>query len=434
VTIYKEREHEEHVINNAVHVTQGLKPTNVLLDNQANISIVQLMLLKNVRPAVKKIVIKGVRGPQLIVDQVGDLEGFFEVYASEHTKANILSFAEVEDMYKVTYKGGAAFVVHMADRNVEFKRKEKLYVADWVVDSYVCATVQENALVYTKEELRRAKEVYELIRNSGYPSPNEAMHLLTDGNVRGMPVLTVADLQRAYKVYGLHLEYVRGQLTKEKVSRSQVDLGLRSTDKNLRLYTDVMHLEGNMFLVTVADPLNLTLQSYVENEGRMSLGMALQGQLSLLKSRGFQPRIVYTDPHSTFRSMTQEFPGTEIDVSGAYDHVAKVDGKIRRIKETARKVKARLPWELPGQLFKDLVTYAVSQMNIRRTMALSENVCPRVLFTGIPIDYKRELLLAYGDYVEAYEGTTNNMAERSAACITLYLAANSTGSWVLWKN
>jgi hypothetical protein len=27
---------------------------------------------------------------------------------------------------------------------------------------------------------------------------------------------------------------------------------------------DVMHLEGNMFLVTVVDPLNLTLQSYVD--------------------------------------------------------------------------------------------------------------------------------------------------------------------------
>jgi hypothetical protein len=321
----------------------------------------------------------------------------------------------------------------MADRNVEFKRKEKLYMADWVVDSYACAMVQENALVYTKEELRRAKEVYELIRNSGYPSPNEAMHLLTDGNVRGMPVLTVADLQRAYKVYSLHPEYVRGQLTKNKVSRSQVDLGLRSTDKNLRLYTDVMHLEGNMFLVTVADPLNLILQSYIENEGRMSLGMALQGQLSLLKSRGFQPRIVYTDPHNTFRSMTQEFPGMEIDVGGANDHVAKVDAKIRRIKETARKVKARLPWELPGQLFKDLVTYAVSRMNLGRTTALSGNVCPRVLFMGMPIDYKRELLLAYGDYVEAYKGTTNNIAERSAACIALYQAANSTGSWVLWK-
>ncbi len=142
---------------------------------------------------------------------------------------------------------------------------------------------------------------------------------------------------------------------------------------------------------------------------------------------------MYTDPHSMFRSMTQEFPGTEIDVGGANDHVAKVDAKIRRIKEMAGKVKAGLPWELPGQLFKDLVTYAVSRINLCRTTALSKNVCPRALFTGIPIDYKRELLLAFGDYVEAYKGTTNNMAELSAACIALYPAANSMGSWVLWK-
>jgi hypothetical protein len=165
----------------------------------------------------------------------------------------------------------------------------------------------------------------------------------------------------------------------------------------------------------------------------LALGMALQGQLSLLKLRGFERKIVYRDTHSTFRSMTWEFPGTEIDVGGANDHVAKVDAKIRRIKETARKVKTGLPWELTGQLFKDLVTYAVSQINIRRMTALAENACPRVLFTGMPIDYKKELQLAFGDYVEAYEGMMNNMAEQSAAFIALFPAANSMGSWVLWK-
>ena len=86
-------------------------------------------------------------------------------------KANILSFADIEDMYKVTYKRGQTFVVHVQDRNVEFKCREKLYIVDWVVVSYVC--------VYTKEELRKAKEVYELVRNSGYPTPIKAMHLLT---------------------------------------------------------------------------------------------------------------------------------------------------------------------------------------------------------------------------------------------------------------
>jgi hypothetical protein len=47
----------------------------------------------------------------------------------------------------------------MKDKNIEFKCREKLYIADCVNNTYACATVQENALVYTKEELRRAKEV-----------------------------------------------------------------------------------------------------------------------------------------------------------------------------------------------------------------------------------------------------------------------------------
>jgi hypothetical protein len=56
-----------------------------------------------------------------------------------------------------------------------------------------------------------------------------------------------------------------------------------------------------------------------------------------------------------------------------------------------------------------------------------------VLFTGIPVDYKKELLVAFGDYVEAYEGTDNTLRARSSACIALYPVGNSIGSWVLWK-
>jgi hypothetical protein len=210
-----ENDLEEHMINNAVHVTQGLLPTEVLLDNQANISIMHPMLLTNVRAAPKKIRVKDVRGPQLIVDKVRELQGFFEVYACEYTKANILSFADVEDLYSITYDRGQAFTVHRGDGDVKFKWREKLYVADWIGKYDTYATVHKNALVYTKEELRRAREVYELVENSGYPSPNEALHLLTDGNIRGLPALIAADLERAFKVYRMHPEYVRGPLTKK---------------------------------------------------------------------------------------------------------------------------------------------------------------------------------------------------------------------------
>jgi hypothetical protein len=66
-------------------------------------------------------------------------------------------------------------------------------------------------------------------------------------------------------------------------------------------------------------------------------------------------------------------------------------------------------------------------MNIRRTSALADNVCPRVLFTVTPVDYKKELSIAFGDYVESYEGTDNTSRARSSMCIALYPTAKLYG-------
>ncbi len=106
-----------------------------------------------------------------------------------------------------------------------------------------------------------------------------------------------------------------------------------------------------------------------------------------------------------------------------------MDAKIRRIKEIYRSVKARLRWKLPPTMVKDLVARAVSQINIRRTMAINLNVCPHVLFMGMRINYKKELELAFGDYIEVYDGMDNTSKSRSIPCIALFPCCNSTGSW-----
>jgi hypothetical protein len=143
--------------------------------------------------------------------------------------------------------------------------------------------------------------------------------------------------------------------------------------------------------------------------------MTLQGQLAVLRSKEYIPEIVYTDPQSSFRSMTQDFVGVTIDVGGMGEYITKVDAKICRVKDTYRKVKLGLPWKLPVILVKDLVSSAVSRLNICRTTLLNENVCPRALFTGLLEDDKKELLLVFGDYIEAYEGTDNTSRARSSA-------------------
>jgi hypothetical protein len=104
---------EEYVVDTAVNATKGIELTQVLLDNQADISVMHPMLLRDVRPAEKKIRVCGVGGVQLIVEHVGMLDGFFKVYASEKTKANMLSVAKVEDKYEISYVQAQTFTVHV---------------------------------------------------------------------------------------------------------------------------------------------------------------------------------------------------------------------------------------------------------------------------------------------------------------------------------
>ena len=120
-----------------------------------------------------------------------------------------------------------------------------------------------------------------------------------------------------------------------------------------------------------------------------------------------------------------------VDTSGAGDNVSKVDAKIRQLMELYRSVKNGLAWPLPTVMVKDLVAYAVSRLNIRRTTAINHNVCPRLLFTGVKVNFKKELKIAFRDNCEVYDGTDNTSAGRSGPCIALYLAGNSTGAWEL---
>ena len=111
--------------------------------------------------------------------------------------------------------------MRLDERDLFFKRVGKLYVAEWDsvgrVESYV--TSQETDLPCTKAEVLRAKQAYQLISASGYPSVNEVIGLIEDGNISGLPGITRADIRRAYELYGPLPAYVRGKMTSKKVSR-----------------------------------------------------------------------------------------------------------------------------------------------------------------------------------------------------------------------
>ena len=134
-------------------------------------------------------------------------------------------------------------------------------------------------------------------------------------------------------------------------------------------------------------------------------------------------------------ALVGKFPGVLIDISGAGDHLTKVDIKIRRIKETYRSVKQGLVYKLPDFMVKDLVTYCVCRLNVWRTKAINDNVCTIVWFTGQKINFKREFALGFGDYVKAKDpnAVVKSSHQRTQSCITLYPATNFTGSAIFFN-
>ncbi len=59
---------------------------------------------------------------------------------------------------------------------------------------------------------------------------------------------------------------------------------------------------------------------------------------------------------------------------------------------------------------EDLEAYIILfHMDIHRATALTENICPRALLTGVKVNYKNELPVAFWVYMDAYEETDNTV-------------------------
>jgi hypothetical protein len=62
-------------------------------------------------------------------------------------------------------------MVHIHDRDLLFRQKNDLYIAEWMVERELYAMVAENELLYSKEQVHRAKAAHEFICNCGYLLP-----------------------------------------------------------------------------------------------------------------------------------------------------------------------------------------------------------------------------------------------------------------------
>ena len=161
----------------------------------------------------------------------------------------------------------------------------------------------------------------------------EALRMVRDGNINNLP-FEAEEIRHAF-VLGEHVAAIKGKLTNRKAKwRTKVDPDLLCKRKVQTMVSDVMHMDKEHFLVSACTPLEVTLISWLPDLKEVSLGEGLQAQFNVLQSRGFSCNVVITDPQRGLVALVGKFPGVLVDISGAGDHLPKVDIRIRQIKET----------------------------------------------------------------------------------------------------
>ena len=74
---------------------------------------------------------------------------------------------------------------------------------------------------------------------------------------------------------------VRGKLTKAR-HNLQINRSV-PVERTVQVVTsDVMHVIGELFLVSITEPLNLLMCSYATSAGKVTMGRSLQSQVALL--------------------------------------------------------------------------------------------------------------------------------------------------------
>jgi hypothetical protein len=410
----------------------------VIIDNASDVCAVRKELLSNVRRAQTRTAISTLAGTEMELELDGDLEGFFRVKSSSKLRVSILSFAQVEDVFSITYNQRESMVVHLPERDVIFHRQGRLYVADmsdWLdrPSTSLVTTSAEKESGYSRKEVERAREARQLIENAGHISQRDALNMVRGSNIQGISV-TADDVMRCFDIYGQSAPYVQGRTTVRKPVRLAVDKNLKEEHKPAQdLHCDVMWVNEQIYFISLSANLGLLLCSSIPTTHTSELGLALQGHVNVLKSHGFTVATVYMDAQRGVTSLKGQIIGAVIDESGAGDHTPIMDGKIRRAKEMIRSVISGLPWTCPMQMRPDAVAYTVTRHNIRKSSCNGTGVAPRVALTGVKPMYKKELSIAFGDYCECRDPAAKSndaSAKRTNTCIALYPVGNSTGSWV----
>jgi hypothetical protein len=398
-----------------------------ILDTGANKCVIGSdNLLNDIHCVEEPFRVRTARGITL-VDRIGYLPGFGEALYMPGSP-NLISMRAAEyNFSEIEYSKGKFFKLYKNNNDIHptitFNLDENsLYTANCnVVNAFFAVdTVQSRKTSYSKEELIRAERARDAIRMLGFPSDGGLYYNITHGVFIDNPI-TQRDLEIAADIYGRDVASLMGKATIPPAIRDSMVIVNQSFDKKLDMFTDIMFVEELPFMVSVLKPIGLILVTNLTKSKKTEyMESILTDQVNIIKSRGFSINRISVDPARELAGLS--FFGIDkipVITVGPNTHVHIAERYIRTIKDRCRAVIHSVPWHVPRNFIKYIVSFVVIRLNNMAKASIGP-VSPFEKFIGRKINFLKEIRVGFGDYVHIKtKSKSNSMEERTRGCIAL---------------
>ena len=401
----------------------------------------------------------------------GQVDGFGTVYYDPSQMANIFGFADTVDKHRVTYDSAKedAFVVHMSDKTIKFKRTPEGLYAFKPGDSYLksvadeksmgpitgvthmqlpdsddsesevslaISSVSENRKGYTQRQFADAKRARRLYHVIGCPTTENFKHILRQHLIKNCPV-TVEDVNIAEKIFGPDIGTLKGKTTRRapprvKEDNIEVPPELKAQHRDLVLCIDLMFVNGIVVLTSIDRSIRFRGLVPMKSKTKDEIYKAIDVILRHYNKAGFRIKTIHCDRE--FKPLMDDVSDemdAEMNYTAKDGHVPEAERNNRTIGERIRAAYHNLPYKaIPKVMLKYLAMIVTHQLNLFPAKGgISPYFSPHIITGGRAIDYTKHCQTTFGSYVQAVQENNpmNTNAPRTLDCIYLRPLQNVQG-------
>ena len=298
---------------------------------------------------------------------IGDLPGFFPVWFNKNSMLNILSFAQIRKVYRITIDTdiAATMNVHLHNGNImtftEVDSGLYIFKENIKQDMFTFLTlISENRSNYSKRELKGADMARDLHLKIGYPGYQKFFKLLETNFFRNCP-LTSDDAKRSLHINGP--DTLKGKMTRpsaskiKNVQQIRIPKTITETHSTVNLSADFLFIQCVVFLHTISRGFEFCTIEMIHNRKVNTNDMknGLRRVILLYHARGIHVNQINTD--NEFECIKNDILPTNLNVVAAEKHVGEIERSIRIMKEGTRRDVQRHPYShYPKVMIKGSIT------------------------------------------------------------------------------